>query len=214
MRYVFRTMAAGVLGAALAAAPAKADRVVLDFDQVQQTDGLLLSRGSILQENGFTLEAQREGGSGLFNVFGGVGLPPPFAAGGITLGEGHSAVLTKDDGSTFALESIELMRFFTGVSPTVAFNGVTRDGEFVTQTFTLPEANIRQSFQFGADFGDVISVSFNDLPNQTDDFFFDTLVLNDPQEASGIPAPPLAAAAGLAAIGLLASRRPRPEAAL
>lgn len=208
LNFAAAALTAGMM-TGLATVPAHATQVVLDFEQFAHS-GTGLGVGNIIHEDGFTLSATPS------RIFQALGSAFPYFNGSTTLVLGNidpanpTMTLTKDGGGAFSLESVDLSRLISG-TPTVTFNGQTESG-VITQSFTLADIDAPQTFIFGAQFGNVLAVSFDENEDVIGEiFYFDNFVLNDPVAVTGgtsVPGPGMAIPAALAAAGLLAARRP------
>lgn len=92
------------------------------------------------------------------------------------LADGATTTLSREDGSTFALESIDLGQLFpdSGSDTPVVFIGTRSDGSSVTTSFTLPATPAPTTYSFQGAFIDLVSVRWEQLPQFHQ---FDNLVL-------------------------------------
>lgn len=157
---------------------------VLDFQSLQMAGGGYQTIGTTYTEDGFTLtetggfatlsstrteDFRYQGSTALFDNYGG----------------GFSPVrLTKNDGGTFLLNSIELADLRGGMmnpyAVNVTFTGTKADTTTVTQTFTTDAVYGLETFTFTG-FSDLVNVDFE----QSSPYHqFDNIVLNN-----AVPAP-------------------------
>jgi hypothetical protein len=148
-----------VFGASAALAPARAETIVLDFQDIDVSAGTV-GVPSPYQSQGFSLSSTSGGfaaygpNSG-FNYAGATGLAA-FAPADIGL--------TRIGGGTFSLLSIDLARNFAfDDPPTVTFTGTLAGGGTISQMFTVTTPVGTQAFQTFTftGFTDLVSVTWN-----------------------------------------------------
>ncbi len=143
------------------------ETVILDFQTRNPNNVNFLLVKDILIEDGFQLQGDLGGDSAFFFTYG-TGHEAFESEGSTALvlfSTGGTTTLTKDpsvgDDSTFTLESIQLDAVMG--AGTIKFTGITSSGE-VTQTFTLDGEEGFKTFEFGNDFTDLVSVSWDQGP--------------------------------------------------
>lgn len=162
---------------------AQAQSITIDFDELAQggdgsdyvdngyaTDGYVFTSNAdpIFADQAFgiwqTDNSAYNGSTALFNTFV------------YGLAEGATTTLSREDGSTFALESIDLGQLFpdSGSDTPVVFIGTRSDGSSVTTSFTLPATSAPATYSFQGAFVDLLSVRWEQLPQFHQ---FDNLVL-------------------------------------
>lgn len=102
----------------------------------------------------------------------------------LTLGpaEGGTTTLRREDGTAFALESIDLGQLFSdsGSETEVVFVGTKSDGNTVSTSFLLPAELMPATYSFQGAFVDLVTVRWEQLPQFHQ---FDNLVV------AGAPVP-------------------------
>ncbi|MFQ5948936.1 MAG: calcium-binding protein [Acidimicrobiia bacterium] len=148
------------------------ETVTLDFDTLNPDDADFFVVQTSLTEDGFLLSAFSNGEPGGF-VSDGTG--SSLFVDALRLGNSPgTTTLTSVDGSTFTLESIDLDAVVG--AGTVTFTGETSGGDTVDPvTFTLEGDSGFETFEFGADFTDLVSVSWTQALHQV--YQFDNIVL-------------------------------------
>ncbi|MCZ6481806.1 MAG: hypothetical protein O6757_00955, partial [Alphaproteobacteria bacterium] len=131
---------------------------VIDFDTLLSVGSGFIGVGSPYTEDGFSLSTD-----GFFEFASWQTLSANFPGSPALFDNtpGDITVLTLDGGGSFDLESIDLSEAFAiGGVGTYTFTGELSGGGTVTQTFTLDGTFGFETFNFGDDFNDVISVEF------------------------------------------------------
>jgi hypothetical protein len=144
---------------------AVANAAILDFEDLVHHDSLVVDHGPVYTHEGYVLtNTATEEESGF---------PPSFASFGTLLPEftGSTAlfndnfngttVLTRTENQAFQLRSISLAELAASEPFSVVFSGLTAGGVLVTETVELDGAFGMQTFAFGSEFRDLVSVSWD-----------------------------------------------------
>jgi len=186
----------------------QAQSITIDFEEIAQAgdgsayigngyaaDGYVISSNAdpIFADQAFgiwqTANIAYNGSTALFNTFV------------YGLADGATTTLSREDGATFALESIDLGQLFpdSGSDTPVIFTGTRSDGGSVTTSFTLPATLAPTTYSFQGAFVDLVSVRWEQLPQFHQ---FDNLVV----VSAAIPEPTTAWLVALGCCVLLAAR--------
>ncbi len=149
------------------------DPTKIDFQSLQHVDFLSLFHGNQYSEDGFTISGPNLQSWGtLANRYSGSTALYSGASNGVT-------TLTKDDGGSFAMTSINLAEFNPEIAD-VNFVGQLTNGGTTSQTFTLDGMAFGQeTFLFDNSFGNVTSVSW---VQESPFHQFDDIVFGEPSD--------------------------------
>ncbi len=184
---------------ALAVSSFGAHAATMTFEPLAQAGTSFQAVGSSYSEAGFTVTSASANGmysaqtGNVGGYFGSTSLFENSFSGAVTL--------TESGGSAFALNSIDLapVATFWPAGATVTFSGALNGGGTVSQSFTLDNTYIFQTFFFTG-FSNLLSVSWTqDFPYHQ----FDNIVLN----SAAVPEPGALALVALALVGMAALRR-------
>ncbi len=154
-------------------AVASAEALVLDFEDLAQPGGDTTYVGSGYAADGYVITSNIDpifadqafgswqsgnvhfnGSTALFNA--------------ITLGpaEGGTTTLRREDGTAFALESVDLGQLFSdsGSETEVVFVGTKSDGNTVSASFLLPAELMPVTYLFQDTFVDLVAVRWEQFP--------------------------------------------------
>ena len=144
-------------------ATGEGETVTLDFNTLNPDDADFLFVGTTYTEDGALLEGFHTSGdiAPLFTVgTGNIFIESEGSTALLLNSVGGTTTLSLDDGGTFTLESIDVDELM-GAEGDITFTGTTSSGDTVTQTFTLDGEDGFETFEFGDNFTDLVSVSWD-----------------------------------------------------
>lgn len=142
---------------------------VIDFETLAHNDDQIADHGATYLDNGYLFtNTATEANSGYAPSFATLGSQVYGYSGSTALINNNytgQTVLARTNGGTFNLAAITLATLYPMDAPdntpvTVQFNGHLANGNTVTQSFTVQGDFAAQSFTFGSDFSNLVSVDW------------------------------------------------------